>query len=219
MARACSYQVTRLGESDPESWVGESPASQPRGRQFRGEPDPRLGDSAARKVAIDLTGDVTLEDPDDVPLGPSFFHSAVEVGGGLGVVGDPNHGDAPECAVGLTVTTVVPAQMPGVLARVGWDRGHTAEVGPGGLRMETFGVVAGRHQQRRGSVGPDPEAGQQIRSRGPEKGLDLLVQFGELSIESSGPDEPATTAMPWWPRSPDQAIGRNAASLPRPPAP
>ena len=86
-----------------------------------------------REVAIDLTGDVALEDPDDVPLGPSFPHPAIEIGGGLGVVSDPDHGDAPQRTVGLTVTTVVPTQVSGVLPRVGRDRGHPAQVGPGGL--------------------------------------------------------------------------------------
>jgi hypothetical protein len=51
----------------------------PGGRQLGGEPDPRPGGSAAREVAVDLAGDVALEDPDDVPLGPSFLHSAIEV--------------------------------------------------------------------------------------------------------------------------------------------
>ena len=45
----------------------------PGGRQLGGEPDPRPGDSAAREVAVDLAGDVALQDPDDVTLGrPSF---------------------------------------------------------------------------------------------------------------------------------------------------
>ena len=81
--------------------------------------------------------------------------------GGLGIVGDAHHGDAPERAVGLAVPTVVPAQMTGVLARVGRNRGDTAEMGPGGLRVEAFGVVAGRNQEGCGSVGSDAEPGQQ----------------------------------------------------------
>ena len=71
-------EVTRLGESGPESWVRESPASQPRGRHVRGEPDPRPGDSAARKEAIQLVGEVALKDPDDVPLGPALLQSTFE---------------------------------------------------------------------------------------------------------------------------------------------
>ena len=103
----------------------------PEGRQLWGEPDPRLGESAARQVAIDLAGDVALQDPDDVPLGPSFLHSALEVGGGLGIVSDADHDDAPQRAVGLAVPTFVVTEMAGALARVGRDRRHTAEVGPG----------------------------------------------------------------------------------------
>ena len=60
----------------------------PEGRQIGDEPDPRPGDSAAREEPIDLTGDVALEDPDDVPLGPSFLHSSLEVVGGLRIVRD-----------------------------------------------------------------------------------------------------------------------------------
>jgi hypothetical protein len=86
-------------------------------------------ESAAREVAIDLAGDVALKDPDHVALGPAFLHSTVEVVGGLRVVGNTHHGDAPERAVGLSVATAVPAQVPGVLPRVGRDRGRAAVVG------------------------------------------------------------------------------------------
>ena len=105
----------------------------PGGRQLGGEPDARPGESAAREIAIDLAGDVALEGPDDVPRGPSFLHPAVELGGRLGVVGDRDHGDAPQGAVGLTIATVVPAIVTGGLPAAGRDRGHAAQVGPGGL--------------------------------------------------------------------------------------
>jgi hypothetical protein len=58
---------------------------------------------------------------------------------------------------------------------------------PGGFGVEAFGVVSGRHQQRSGSVGPDAEEGHQVGSGGEEKGLDLLVELGELSIERLHP--------------------------------
>ena len=110
----------------------------PEGRQLGGEPDPRRGESAAREVSIDLTGDVALEYPDDVPLGPSFLHPAVEIGGGLGVMGDADHGDAPQRCVGLTIAAVVSTKVTGSLSRTGRDRGGPAQMGPGGFRVEPF---------------------------------------------------------------------------------
>src|ERR1019366_10064673 len=86
--------------------------------------DDRLSPSA-----IHLTGDVALQDPDDVPLGASFLHPALEVGPGLRVVGDADHDDAPERAVGLAVPTEVVAMVSGGLARSGGHRGHAAHVG------------------------------------------------------------------------------------------
>ena len=74
------------------------------------------------QVAIDLAGDVALQDPDDVPFGPSFLHPAFEVESGLRVVGDPDHDDAPERTVGLAVTTLVVAEMTGALSGVRRDR-------------------------------------------------------------------------------------------------
>ena len=83
------------------------------------EPDPRPGDSAARKMSIDLTGDVSLQDPDDVPLGSSFLHSALEIVGCLGVVGDPDHDNAPQSAIGLAVTALMMAETSRGLPRTG----------------------------------------------------------------------------------------------------
>src|SRR5450631_3979636 len=55
-------------ESPERRSAGHWKAS-PGGRQFRDEPDPHPGDSAARQVPVDLAGDVALQDPDDVALG------------------------------------------------------------------------------------------------------------------------------------------------------
>jgi hypothetical protein len=41
--------------------VAERPTE---GRQLWGAPDPQLGESASREVAIELTGDLALEDPE-----------------------------------------------------------------------------------------------------------------------------------------------------------
>src|ERR1700737_4891990 len=117
MVRAFSYGATRLRELVPSRGSAGHRQVSPEGRQLWGEPDLRPGDLAAKEVAVDRSGDVGLQDPDDVPLGPSFLHPAVEIGGGRWVVSDPDHGDAPQGAVGLTITTVVLAQVSRVLAR------------------------------------------------------------------------------------------------------
>src|SRR5664280_1145191 len=111
-----------------------------------GEPDPRPGDSAARQVAINLAGDVALQDPDDVALGATFLHPSLEVGAGVGIVGDPDHHDAPERAVGLAVATLMEAMVIGDLAGVRRYRCDAAHAGPGRFGMESLGVVAGSHQ-------------------------------------------------------------------------
>ena len=57
-------------------------------------------------------------------------------------------------------------------------------MGPGGFRVEPFGIVAGRHQQRCRSVGANPEEAEQIWSRGQKQRLDFLIQLDEFSIET-----------------------------------
>ena len=84
------------------------------------------------QVAVELAGDIALEEADDVSLGPSFLHFALEVGGGLGVMCDADHDDAPQRAVGGAVTTAVES-VTGALARRGRDGGGTAQMGPGRL--------------------------------------------------------------------------------------
>ena len=62
-------------------WAGESCLEvSPDGRQYWGEPDITAGDLAARQVLVDLTGDVALQDADDLVLGPSLLDAAIEVG-------------------------------------------------------------------------------------------------------------------------------------------
>ena len=88
---------------------------------------------AARQVAVELAGDVALQDADDLVLGLAFLHPAFEVELGLRIVGDADHDDAPERAVGLAITTVVGLHLAVGLARTGRDGCDTAQVGPGGL--------------------------------------------------------------------------------------
>ena len=105
--------------------------SAPEGRQNGEKPDPELGDLGARQVAIDLAGDVALQDADDLVGGLALLHPALEVELGLGIVGDAHHDDAPQRAVGLAVPTVVRLDPAAVLARALGDGRHTAQMGPG----------------------------------------------------------------------------------------
>ena len=91
----------------------------PVGRQLWGEPDPQLGDLAARQVAVDLAGDVALQDSDDVTFGAPFLHPALEVEPCFWVMGNADHDNAPQSAVRLAVATAVKSEMSRVLPRVG----------------------------------------------------------------------------------------------------
>jgi hypothetical protein len=67
-----------------------------------------------------------------VSLGVPLFYLAFEVGGGLGIVRDADHDDAPQCAVRLAVTAAIEA-VPVALARRGRDGSHPAQMGSSGL--------------------------------------------------------------------------------------
>src|SRR5271155_5399977 len=62
---------------------------------------------AAWQVAVELAGDVALQDADDVALRASLLHLALEVGDGPRVVRDAHHDDAPDRRVLLAVPTAV----------------------------------------------------------------------------------------------------------------
>ena len=157
-----------------------------------------------RQVAIDLAGDVALQDADDLVGGLAFLDPALEVELCLGIVGDAHHDDAPQRVVGLAVPTVVRLDPAAALARALGDGRHTAEVGPRPFRAETFrGYTAGRQNQGGRGVGTDAEEVQQIGNRGDEEGFDPLVE--PASSSSSELIRCArTTVTPWWPRSPDR---------------
>src|SRR5664280_3329171 len=97
-------------------------------------------------MPVDLAGDVALQDADDLALGASLLHSALEGGLRVWVVGDPHHDDAPQRAVGLAVAAAVET-MACHLARGCLDRRHAAEMSPGRLRAQPLGVVAGSDEQ------------------------------------------------------------------------
>ena len=69
--------------------------------------DPPPGDLAARQVAVDLAGDIALEDADDLSLGKSIFGAALEVVAGSRIVNEPDHDDAPQGLVGLSIAAAV----------------------------------------------------------------------------------------------------------------
>ena len=81
-----------------------------------GRADPQPEDSPARQIAIDLAGDVALQDTDDLVCGPALLHPALEVGPGPLVVRDAHHDDAPPRAVGLAVAALVTPDLAALLA-------------------------------------------------------------------------------------------------------
>ena len=83
-------------------------------------------------MSIDLAGDVALQYADDFGLGAPFLDPTLEVGRGLGVMGNADHGDAPQRAVGLTITAAIES-MTRYLPRRRLQRRHAAQMGPGGF--------------------------------------------------------------------------------------
>ena len=84
----------------------------------------------------------------------AFGLAALGVGAGVGVGGEPDHGDAPQGVVGLAVAACVEA-VAGDLARGRLDWGGAAERGEGGFAGEpAWGLSpAAIDQDRRGVVG------------------------------------------------------------------
>jgi hypothetical protein len=208
-----------LGHAFSRTWARAE------GRRIAGEPAPKSGstgesqtqqleDLAARQVAVDLAGDVALQDADDLVLGLALLDPAFEVELGLGIVSDADHDDAPERAVGLAVTTVVGLDLAVGLARPLRDGCNAAQVGPRTLRMQPLWVVAGRHHQCGRGVWSDSEDVEKLGDGGGEKYFDLLIELGEFVIERFGSGAPTRTATPWWPRSPDRVIASGGAWLP-----
>jgi len=125
----------------------------------------------------------TCQQTEKLSRGAPCFHPSLEVVGGLGTVGDLDHDDAPERAVGLAVTTLVMAKVSGGPAGPGREGRDPAQVGPGGLGAHPFGIVAGRHQQCGGGVGTDAEVGQQVWCRGEQERFELLVELGHFDVQ------------------------------------
>ena len=53
--------------------------------------------------------------------------------------------------------------------------------------METFGIVAGGHDEGRRSVGTDTEEPEKFGHRGDEEALDPLVELGQFVVERADP--------------------------------
>ena len=90
--------------------------------------------------------------------------------------------DGPEGPVGLAVTASVES-MAGDLARGGLERRDPAQVGPGGLRSQAFGIVAGGHEQGGRGVDADAIDIEQLGSVSLEEWGDPGVELGNLLVE------------------------------------
>src|SRR5262245_35374563 len=100
------------------------------------------GDVGTGELAVDLAGDVALEDTDDLFGGASLLVAPLDVEPGAGVGAHAGDDDAPEGVVGLAVAAPI-QPVTDNLAAGGFYGGHPAQVGPGGLGAKPLGVVAG----------------------------------------------------------------------------
>src|SRR5450631_317111 len=90
--------------------------------------------------------------------------------------------------VGLAVAARVEPAADG-LARGCRDGGGAAQVRPGGLGAQPFGMITGGDEQQRRGVGADPVEGEKAGSAGGGEGTDELVEAlvlgaGELHAPS-----------------------------------
>jgi hypothetical protein len=134
--------------------------------------------SVASEMLVDLAGDVTLEDADDLRLRSSLIEASCDVGAGTHVAVHAREHDAPQRMVGLSVPAAVET-MPDGFAGGCFDGRDAAQVRPGGFTTQTLWVVAGGDEQDRGGVDPDTIDRQQLR-RG------RADESGELGVETLG---------------------------------
>ena len=85
------------------------------------------------------------------------------------------------CAVAAGVEAVA-----GDFPRRCRDRGGGAQVRPGGLAAQPFGVVPGGDEQQCRGVGADPVEGEQAGGVRGDEGDDELVEAFELAVEELG---------------------------------
>src|SRR5665811_1625225 len=129
-----------------------------------------------RQVAIDLTGDVALEDADDLALRSAFFQPSLDVGPGAWIVAHPHDHHCPESRVGLAVAPSVQPD-PVHFARRGRDGSHPAEMGEGCLRTDPARVVPDGGEQCGRHVDADAEHLE-------ERWCSRLDQVSEQTIEA-----------------------------------
>src|SRR6266487_5496030 len=96
-------------------------------RQLSGQARHRELGSGAPQLLVDLAGDVTLQDPDDLGFRSSFGEPSRDVFAGAFVAAHAGEHNAPQRMVRLAVPTTVET-TPDRLARGRFDRRDTAEV-------------------------------------------------------------------------------------------
>ena len=158
-------QQVRDGAGDGRRIVRRPAGS--RQPNMRVRPPPELGcyPAAGAEVAVDLAGDVALEAADDLRLGLSFCRAALDVGAGGRVRAQPGEHDPPQGVVGLAVAAGV-EPVAGDFPRRCGDRGGAAQVRPGRLAAQPFGVIPGRDEQQRRGVAGRPRRGRAGPGRG-----------------------------------------------------
>src|SRR5207249_4991807 len=122
---------------------------------------------------------------DDLLLGQALGGAPGDVGTGLRVGAHAGDDDAPQGVVGLAVAAAV-EPVTGDPAGGGGDRGHGAQVRPGGLGPQPGGVVTGGDQEHGGGVRADAVEAEQSRGAGGNQRDDQLVKPAELGIEELG---------------------------------
>ena len=136
-----------------------------------------------RQEAENLSSDVALEASHRFLLGQPLLLASIDVLGGSRVVDHPGEHDVPEGGVGLAITAAVEA-VSLILPATGVERCGITEVGEGRLVTQASGIVAGRDEQRRRSVGPYAESGDKfgcgLFCQGLEDGVDSLISSSRV---------------------------------------
>ena len=104
----------------------------------------------------DFASNIAFEATDDFSLAHSLAGATEHVCLGPAIMTQPDHNDAIESRIGLTVTTEV-RPMPVGLARGSRYWVHSTQRGEGGLGVETFRVTPSSDQEGRRGVGPYAE--------------------------------------------------------------
>ena len=124
--------------------------------EYRVRPSPGyLASGRGAQLRIDLAGNVTLQAADDLGLGFSFCGAAFDISARGRVGAHAGEHDPPQGVVGLAVAAGVEPVADG-LARGCRDRGGGAQVRPGGLAAQPFGMVSAAMSSSAAVLGPIP---------------------------------------------------------------